>query len=101
MKQTPNVHRPTLNAEVAEDGTTSHIKHRRSNILWRIIDFIVAAIFIFAALMKIFDLDHVIADLRHFHLGDLLIYLPRIRLADPAGFDYDNNDYSIFLCTII
>ena len=100
MKQTPNVQRPTLNAEVAEDGTTSHIKHRRSNILWRIIDFIVAAIFIFAALMKIFDLDHVIADLRHFHLGDLLIDLQGIRLADPAGFAHDINNYRILPWTL-
>ena len=100
MKQTPNVQRPTLNAEVAEDGTTSHIKHRRSNILWRIIDFIVAAIFIFAALTKIFDLDHVIADLRHFHLGDLLIDLQGIRLADPAGFAHDINNYRILPWTL-
>src|SRR6266487_3877079 len=64
-------------------------------ILWRLVGLIIGGLFIFAALTKIFDLDHVIADLRHFHLGDLLTDLQGIRLADPAGFANDIDNYKI------
>ena len=56
MNQTPNAQLPTPNVEFSAVGTTSNIKHRTSNILWRILDFIVAAVFIYAGLAKIFDL---------------------------------------------
>jgi putative oxidoreductase len=68
--------------------------------VWRIVDLVVAGIFIVAGLAKIFDLDHVIADLRHFRLGDLLIDLQSIRLADPAGFANDIDNYKILPWTI-
>jgi hypothetical protein len=68
--------------------------------IWRIVDFVVAGIFIVAGLTKIFDLDHVIADLRHLRLGDLLIDLQSIRLADPAGFANDIDNYKILPWTI-
>jgi putative oxidoreductase len=63
--------------------------------LWRIVDLVVAGIFIVAGLTKIFDLDHVIADIRHLGLGDLLIDLQSIRLADPAGFANDIDNYKL------
>lgn len=77
IKQTPNVEparsaarsdaggRPTLNAELPAGATTSTIKsadgrirrgkHRTSYILWRILDFVVAGIFIYAGALKAFD----------------------------------------------
>ena len=73
MKQTPNVQRPTLNAEVSEGGTTSNIKPQRSNILWRIIDFIVAAVFIYAGVLK---------------------------MLEPAQFAHDINNYRILPWTL-
>jgi len=68
--------------------------------VWRIVDLVVAGIFIVAGLMKIFDLDHVIADIQHLRLGDLLIDLQSIRLADPAGFANNIDNYKILPWTI-
>ena len=55
MKGTPNAQRPTLNAELPGGATTSNIKHRTSNIFWRILDFTLAGIFIYAGALKAFD----------------------------------------------
>jgi putative oxidoreductase len=55
MNSTPNVQRPTSNVGVSADGATPNIKHRTSNILWRILDLIVAGIFIYAGAIKAFD----------------------------------------------
>jgi putative oxidoreductase len=95
MNQTPNVQRPTLNTELSVDGTTSTIKHRRSNVLWRVVDFIVAVVFLVAGLTKIFDLDRVLADLWHLRLSDLLIDLQHLRLASPQDFAHDINNFRI------
>ena len=93
MNQTPNVQpcsakpatqgeeeRPTpinreqaLNAEVSEGGTTSNIKRQRSNILWRILDLIVAAVFLYAGVLKVLD---------------------------PAQFAHDVNNYRILPWTL-
>lgn len=63
MNQTPNsetireqgAQRPTLNVEVPARGSTSNIKHRASNILWRIVDLVIAGIFIYAGAIKALD----------------------------------------------
>ena len=55
MNETPNIQRPTLNAEVPAAATTSSLRPRTSNILWRIVDFIVAGIFIYAGVLKVLD----------------------------------------------
>jgi len=68
--------------------------------VWRIVDLVVAGIFIIAGLTKIFDLDHVIADIQHLRLGNLLIDLQSIRLADPAGFANNIDNYKILPWTI-
>jgi len=80
MNQTPNVQpcsakpatqgeeeRPTMNAEVSGDGT-SNIKQRRSNILWRIFDFIVAAIFIYAGVLKVLDPIQLAHDINNYRI---------------------------------
>ena len=72
----------------------------KMKFVWRIVDFVVAGLFIVAGLTKIFDLDHVIADLRHLRLGDLLIDLQSIRFADPAAFANDIDNYKILPWTI-
>jgi uncharacterized membrane protein YphA (DoxX/SURF4 family) len=100
MNQTPNVQRPISNADVSEDGTTSHIKHRRSNILWRIIDFIVGAMFIFAGIAKILNLDQLIADLQHLRFGSAFAGLGNLSLANPAEFAHDINNFRILPWTL-
>jgi len=55
MNQTPDAQHPTLNVEPSTTGVASNIKHRTSNILWRVIDFVVAGIFIYAGAIKAFD----------------------------------------------
>jgi putative oxidoreductase len=63
MNQTPNAQRSTpkvfasnaLNVEVPATGATSNIEHRTSNILWRVLDFVVAGIFVYAGVIKALD----------------------------------------------
>jgi uncharacterized membrane protein YphA (DoxX/SURF4 family) len=86
MNQTPNAERPTLNVELSADATTSNVKHQRSYILWRIFDFVLAAVFIFAGLSKMFDLDHLVADLVHLRFGDALVHFRELSLAGPVEF---------------
>jgi putative oxidoreductase len=55
MNQTPNAQPPTLNVETIRGGDTSNVERRTSNILWRIVDFVLAGIFIYAGALKAFD----------------------------------------------
>ena len=94
MNQTRNVQlrkdsrtdSPTLNTEVSLDGTTSNIKHRRSNVLWRIVDFIVAAIFIYAGVLKILDPTQFAHDINNYRILPwflsvaLAFYLPWLEI---------------------
>ena len=86
MNQTPNVQPPTSNAELLAAATTSNSKHQKSYILWRILDFILAGVFIFAGLSKMFDLDHVVADLLQLRFGDALVHFRQLSLAGPVEF---------------
>ena len=55
MNSTPNAQRPTLNVELATATSASDIKNRTSNIIWRILDFVLAGIFIYAGALKAID----------------------------------------------
>jgi putative oxidoreductase len=55
MKKTRNVQLLASDAQLSADGTTSNIKHRTSNIPWRIVDFLVAAVFLYAGAIKALD----------------------------------------------
>jgi putative oxidoreductase len=85
MSPTPNAERPTLNVESSR-VTTTNIKRRRSNLFWRILDFVLAAVFIFAGLSKMFDLDHLLAALLHLRLGDALVQFRQLTPASPVEF---------------
>jgi putative oxidoreductase len=87
--------RPTLNVEVSAEGTTSNIKHRTANIIWRIVDFVLAGIFVFAGLAKILNLDHLLADLGHFRFGDALVDLRQLSSADPGEFANGIDNYKL------
>jgi putative oxidoreductase len=95
MNQTPNVQRPTLNAELSAAAPTSNIKHRTSNIFWRFLGFALAGIFIFAGLTKIFDLDHLITDLQHLQFASAFVDLRNLSLANPAEFASDIDNFKI------
>ena len=95
MKEASNVQRPTLNLETLAGVSTSNIKHQKSYILWRILDFVLAGIFIFAGLAKIFDLDRLIADLQHSQFAGALADLRNLSLANPADFARDIDNFKI------
>ena len=94
MNQTPNVQlrkdsradSATLNTEVSLDGTTSNIKHQRSNVLWRIVDVIVAAIFIYAGVLKVLDPTQFAHDINNYRILPwflsvaLAFYLPWLEI---------------------
>jgi putative oxidoreductase len=86
MSPTPNAERPTLNVELSAGATKSNIKRQRSYILWRILDFVLAGVFIFAGLSKMFDLDLLLADLTHLRFGDALVHFQQLSVASPVEF---------------
>ena len=85
MNQTPNAQRPTLNVEVIGSRTSS-IKHRTSNILWRILDFAVAGIFIYAGALKAIDPVQFASDIDNYKILPwpvsvaLAFYLPWLEI---------------------
>ena len=97
MNKTPNAQLPTPNAERSEHSTLgvgrSALDVRR--FLWRILDFVVAGIFIFAGLTKILDLDHLIADLQHLSVANAFADLGQLSLASPAEFASDIDNFKI------
>jgi len=95
MNETSNVQRPTLNVELSSSVTTSTIKHQKSYIFWRILDFILAGIFIFAGLSKILDLDRLIADLQQLQFASALADLRNLPLASPAEFASGIDNFKI------
>ena len=95
MNSTPNVERPTSNVQVSGSGATSTVKYRTSDILWRIIDLIVGALFIFAGIAKILNLDQLIADLQHLRFASAFADLGNLSVADPAEFAHDINNFRI------
>src|SRR5437762_13967157 len=90
MNQTPNAQHPTLNVEVT-GGRTSNIKHRTSNILWRIVDFAVAGIFIYAGALKAIDPVQFASDIDNYKILPwpisvaLAFYLPWVEIFCALG----------------
>jgi Methylamine utilisation protein MauE len=97
MKQTYNVQRPTLNTEPSAYPALGVGRSALDvgGLLWRILDFMVAAIFIFAGLTKILDLDHLIADLQQLQLASALADVRNLSLANPAEFASDIDNFKI------
>jgi uncharacterized membrane protein YphA (DoxX/SURF4 family) len=95
MNSTPNVERPTSSFQLSGSGAASNVKYRTANVLWRTIDLIVAAMFIFAGIAKILNLDQLIADLQHLRFPTAFADLGNLSLADPAEFAHDINNFRI------
>ena len=68
MNSTPNAQRPTLNVELATATSASDIKNRTSNIIWRILDFVLAGIFIYAGALKAIDPVQFASDIDNFKI---------------------------------
>ena len=83
--------RPMLNAEPSPGAATSNIKHRGSNIFWRILDFVLAGIFIYAGVVKAIDPVQFASDIDNFKLLPwpvsvaLAFYLPWLEIFCALG----------------
>jgi uncharacterized membrane protein YphA (DoxX/SURF4 family) len=97
MKQTSNAERPTPNAGWSEHSTLGVERSALDvgRFLWRILDFVLAGIFIFAGLTKILDLDHLIADLQHLRVANAFADVGQLSLASPAEFASDIDNFKI------
>jgi putative oxidoreductase len=91
MNQTPNAQRRTLNVERSATGPTSDIKYRTSNILWRILDFVLAGIFIYSGVVKAIDPVQFASDIDNFKILPwpvsvaLAFYLPWLEILCALG----------------
>ena len=63
--------------------------------LWRTLGLVVAAIFIFAGLTKILDLNRLIADLQQLQFANALADLRNVSLANPGEFASDIDNFKI------
>src|SRR6266404_5305936 len=86
MKQTPNAQLSTSNVQLSGDASTSNIKNRTSNILRRIVDLIVAGIFIYAGAIKALDPVQFASDIDNYKILPwpisvaLAFYLPWLEI---------------------
>src|SRR5262245_36871629 len=94
MNQTPNAERPILSVESSAGATTSNIKHRSSNIFWRILDFVLAGIFIYAGALKAFDPVQFASDIDNYKILPwavsvaLAFYLPWLEILCALGLAF-------------
>src|SRR6266567_4378902 len=86
MSTTPNAEPPTSHAQLRVAGNTSDVKGRTSNILWRIVDLIVAVIFIYAGAIKALDPVQFASDIDNYKILPwpisvaLAFYLPWLEI---------------------
>jgi len=86
MNQTPNAQRSMLNVELATAAPVSNIKNRTSNIIWRILDFVLAGIFIYAGALKAIDPVQFASDIDNYKILPwpvsvaLAFYLPWLEI---------------------
>ena len=91
MKEASNVERATLNADLSVGATTSNVKHRTLNIFWRILDFVLAGIFIYAGALKTFDPVQFASDIDNYKILPwpvtvaLAFYLPWLEIFCALG----------------
>jgi len=91
MNQTPNAERPTLNLEFSAGATKSNTKRQRSYFLWRILDFVLAGIFIYAGALKAIDPVQFASDIDNYKLLPwpvsvaIAFYLPWLEILCALG----------------
>jgi putative oxidoreductase len=86
MSKTPNAQLPTVHVQLSADGTTSNIKHPTSSPLWRMVDLIIAGIFIYAGAIKALDPVQFASDIDNYKILPwpvsvaLAFYLPWLEI---------------------
>jgi uncharacterized membrane protein YphA (DoxX/SURF4 family) len=91
MNETSNIQRSTLNLETLAGASTSNVKHQKSYILWRILDFVLAGIFIYAGALKAFDPVQFASDIDNYKILPwpvsvaLAFYLPWLEIFCALG----------------
>lgn len=91
MNETPNVQRPTLNAQVSAEDATPSIKYRSFNIFCWLVALIVAGIFIYAGALKALDPVQFAHDIDHYKIlpwsasVGLSFYLPWLEILCGVG----------------
>src|SRR5207302_2516251 len=86
MSKTPNAQLPTVHVQLSADGTTSNIKHPTSSTLWRMVDLIIAGIFIYAGALKAIDPVQFASDIDNYKILPwpvsvaLAFYLPWLEI---------------------
>ena len=86
MNKTPNAQLSTSNLQLSGDASTSNIKNRTSNILRRIVDLIVAGVFIYAGAIKALDPVQFASDIDNYKILPwpisvaLAFYLPWLEI---------------------
>src|SRR5213596_1469775 len=86
MSKTPNAQLSTSNLQLSGDASTSNIKNRTSNILRRIVDLIVAGVFIYAGAIKALDPVQFASDIDNYKILPwpisvaLAFYLPWLEI---------------------
>src|SRR5919197_1192259 len=91
MNKTPNAQLPTPNAQLSAGVTTSNIRLRTSNVLWRLLDFALAAIFTYAGVVKAIDPVQFASDIDNFKILPwpvsvaLAFYLPWLEIVCALG----------------
>jgi uncharacterized membrane protein YphA (DoxX/SURF4 family) len=89
MNETPNAQLSTPNNELLAGAT--NLKHRTSNIFWRILDFVLAGIFIYAGVVKAIDPVQFASDIDNFKILPwpvsvaLAFYLPWLEIFCALG----------------
>jgi putative oxidoreductase len=91
MSRTSNAQHPTVDVEVSTIGTTPNIKLQASNLIWRILDFVLAGIFIYAGALKAFDPVQFSSDIDNYKILPwpasvaLAFYLPWLEIFSAFG----------------
>src|SRR6266700_7795227 len=86
MSKTPNAQLSTSNLQLSGDASTSNIKNRTSNILRRIVDLIVAGVFLYAGAIKALDPVQFASDVDNYKIlpwpisVGLAFYLPWLEI---------------------
>src|SRR5207249_5681878 len=86
MSTSPNAEPPTSHSQLRVAENTSDVKCRTSNILWRIVDLVVAGIFIYAGAIKALDPVQFASDIDNYKILPwpvsvaLAFYLPWLEI---------------------
>jgi uncharacterized membrane protein YphA (DoxX/SURF4 family) len=91
MSKTPNAQLSTSNIQLSGDASTSNIKYPISKMVWRVVDVVVAGIFIYAGAIKALDPVQFASDIDNYKILPwpvsvaLAFYLPWLEIFCAVG----------------